>query len=90
FKLMTHVTDQERTARFVCVMALALPEKIQTFRAEVEGIIAHQPAGNKGFGYDPIFYLPQFGLTSAQLDMEQKNSISHRGKALQMVLESLS
>ena len=50
---------------------------------EVEGLIAHEPAGNGGFGYDPIFYLPEYGVTSAEIPIEKKNEISHRGKALE-------
>ena len=54
-------------------------------RGTIEGIIAHRPAGSKGFGYDPIFYVPEYGMTTAQMTPEMKNSISHRGKALRLI-----
>ncbi len=75
--------EEERTARFVCAIAAVLPDG-RTLHTEgtVEGMIAHEPAGDGGFGYDPIFYLPEYGMTSAQLPAEEKNRISHRGKAL--------
>ena len=57
--------------------------------AAVEGVIAHEPAGNGGFGYDPIFYLPEFHKTSAEISLEEKNRISHRGKALEAMKEKL-
>ncbi|MDR2167418.1 MAG: non-canonical purine NTP pyrophosphatase [Clostridiales bacterium] len=78
-----------RSARFVCVMALATPAGTRTFHATMEGKIAEKPAGDGGFGYDPIFYLPEFGKTAAQLSMEQKNKISHRGKALLKAVDYL-
>lgn len=76
--------EQERTARFVSVIAAVLPDGtvIQT-EGTVEGVIAHEPAGKGGFGYDPIFYLPEYGRTSAEIPIEKKNEISHRGKALE-------
>ena len=55
----------------------------------VEGLIAHEPAGNGGFGYDPIFYLPEYGVTSAEIPIEKKNEISHRGKALEAMKKAL-
>ncbi len=74
----------ERSARFVCNIAAVLPDGTVLHTEEsVEGLLADQPAGKEGFGYDPILYIPEFGLTSAQLTMEQKNKISHRGKALE-------
>ena len=80
----------DRTARFVCVVALILPEAgIKTFRGTCEGRIASEPAGCGGFGYDPIFFLPEYGCTSAELTAEEKNSISHRGKALRKMCELL-
>ncbi len=77
------VEDARRTARFICHLALASPEQvmIETFDS-VEGVIAQAPQGDNGFGYDPLFYLPQLGCTAAQLSAEQKNKISHRGKAV--------
>ena len=81
---------KERSARFVCNIAAVLPDGrvIQT-EAYMEGLIAKEPAGTGGFGYDPILYLPEFGKTSAELTMEEKNRISHRGKALEAMKEAL-
>lgn len=82
--------EEERTARFVCAIAAAWPDgRVETRRGTIEGIIAHEPAGENGFGYDPIFYVPEYGKTTAQLDPEEKNKISHRGKALQIIKEVL-
>lgn len=79
-----------RGARFVCVVAAAFPDgRIETRRGTIEGRIADKPAGENGFGYDPIFYLPDRGLTTAQLTEEEKNEISHRGKALRQIKELL-
>ena len=76
--------EEERTARFVCAIAAVLPDGSVLHTDEcVEGLIAHEPAGTNGFGYDPIFYLPEYGKTSAQIPLEKKNEISHRGKALE-------
>lgn len=77
------VEDEKRAARFVCAMAAILPdgEKIVTVGV-MEGRIGYEAAGGNGFGYDPIFYLPEYGKTSAQISPEEKNRISHRGKAL--------
>lgn len=82
---------EERAARFVCDIAAVLPtgEVIHT-EAAMEGLIALEPAGHEGFGYDPILYIPEFGVTSAELTLEQKNQISHRGKALRAMKEELS
>ncbi|MCL2620151.1 MAG: RdgB/HAM1 family non-canonical purine NTP pyrophosphatase [Defluviitaleaceae bacterium] len=85
--ILSQLTGDNRSARFVCVMAVADEEGVTLFRGEMEGEIAYQPAGYDGFGYDPIFYLPDYGKTSAELTMEQKNAISHRGKALKAVIE---
>ena len=77
------VPDEERTARFVCVIAAALPDgTTKTIYDTMEGRIAYEIAGCGGFGYDPIFFLPERGMTSAELTAEEKNAISHRGKAL--------
>lgn len=84
------VPDAERTARFVCVIAAAFPDgSIKHTRATIEGIIAHEPMGANGFGYDPIVYVPELGKTTAQLSSEEKNKISHRGKALEMMKEQI-
>ena len=74
----------ERSARFICNIAAVLPDGTVLHTEEsMEGLLADQPAGKEGFGYDPILYIPEFGVTSAQLTLEQKNKISHRGKALE-------
>ena len=84
------VPDIVRSARFVCVIAAAFPDgRVETRRATIEGRIAQEPAGENGFGYDPIFYLPEKGKTTAQLSAEEKNEISHRGKALRQIKEIL-
>lgn len=84
------VPEEKRTARFVCVIAAALPDgRVLTSPGVMEGRIGYAAAGENGFGYDPIFFLPQYGCTSAQLSAEQKNEISHRGKALHAMREQL-
>lgn len=76
--------EEERTARFVSAIAAVLPDgTVIHTEGTVEGVIAHTPAGTGGFGYDPIFYLPEYGMTSAEIPIEKKNEISHRGKALE-------
>lgn len=76
------VAWERRAARFVCVIAIASPEgEVEFCRGECDGIIAFKPTGEYGFGYDPIFYLPELGRTMAELSMEKKNEISHRGRA---------
>ena len=77
------VEKDKRTARFVCVIAAVLPDgEVLVSRDTMEGYIGWKIAGENGFGYDPIFYLDEFGCSSAELSREQKNAISHRGKAL--------
>lgn len=84
------VPDEQRTARFVCAIAAAFPDgRIETRRGTIEGRIGYAPAGENGFGYDPIFYVPEFGRTTAELDPEEKNKVSHRGRALEMIREVL-
>lgn len=84
------VEDEKRTARFVCAIAAAFPDgRVETVRATMEGIIAHEIAGANGFGYDPIFFLPERGVTSAEISREEKNEISHRGKALRLMRDRL-
>ena len=76
--------EEERTARFVSAIAAVLPDgRVLVTEGTVEGMIAHKPAGSNGFGYDPIFFLPEYGMTSAEIPLEKKNEISHRGKALE-------
>ena len=78
------VPDEERTARFVCVIAAVFPDgRVFQTRATIEGRIGYEEKGENGFGYDPIFYLPEYGMYSAELAPEEKNRISHRGKALE-------
>lgn len=80
---MENVEDEKRTARFVCAIAAAMPGgEVLTTYATMEGKIAYQIAGENGFGYDPIFWLDECGCTSAQITPQQKNELSHRGKAL--------
>ena len=84
------VEEARRTARFVCAIAAVLPDGTElSAEGTVEGLIAHEPAGDGGFGYDPIFYLPEYGMTSAQIPIEKKNEISHRGKALEAMKAKL-
>ena len=81
---------EERSARFVCVIAAAFPDgKVITTRGTVEGLIGMEEKGNNGFGYDPIFYVPEYNMTTAEMTPELKNSISHRGKALRLMKEEL-
>ena len=91
-EIMKDVPIEQRTARFVCVIAAALPKPFNknfTVRETIEGIIGYEIQGKNGFGYDPIFYLPDRKCTTAQLSMEEKNKISHRGKALFLMKNEL-
>ena len=73
----------DRTARFVCVIALARRgELLGTFRGEVEGMVAEEPRGTSGFGYDPLFYYPSFGCTFGEAPLTDKMRVSHRSRAL--------
>jgi XTP/dITP diphosphohydrolase len=84
------VPDEKRTARFVCAIAAVLPDGTElTTRATIEGRIGYEEKGQNGFGYDPIFYVPEFGKTTAELTEEEKNQVSHRGKALELMKEEL-
>ena len=84
------VPDEKRTARFVCEIAAAFPDGTEkTARGTMEGRIGYEERGANGFGYDPIFYLPEYGLSSAEISMEEKNKISHRGKALRAIKDVL-
>ena len=91
-KELVEVPWEKRMARFHCVIALAWPEgRLETVEGVVEGIIQYEPKGTNGFGYDPVFHLPERGCTTAQLETSDKNRISHRGqavrKAAQLLLE---
>jgi XTP/dITP diphosphohydrolase len=87
---LAEAKGEERSARFVCNIAAILPDgTVIHTEATMEGLIAEKPAGNGGFGYDPILYLPEFGKTSAELTIEEKNRISHRGKALEAMKTKL-
>lgn len=82
--------EAERTARFLCNIAAVMPEgRVLHTEASMEGVIAREPAGSGGFGYDPILLIPEYGVTSAELTMEQKNRISHRGKALEAMKNAI-
>ena len=87
---LSGVPDEKRSARFVCAIAAVLPDGREiTVRATIEGRIGYEEKGSNGFGYDPIFYVPEFGKTTAELSGEEKNSVSHRGKALRLMKEEL-
>ncbi len=80
------VPDEKRTARFVCCVAAAFPDReTAVVRGTIEGRIGYKEDGENGFGYDPIFYVPEYGCTTAAMPAETKNAISHRGKALQLI-----
>ena len=83
-------TGKERSARFVCAIAAAFPDgRVLTTRGTMEGEIGYEERGENGFGYDPIFYLPEYGCYSGELSLEVKNELSHRGKALRLMKEEL-
>lgn len=87
---LKEVKGEDRSARFVCAIACAFPDGvIKTTRGTIEGYIGHQIAGENGFGYDPIFMVPEYECTSAQLTPEMKNKLSHRGIALEKMKELL-
>lgn len=84
------VPDEQRTARFVCAIAAAFPDgEVLTTRGTIEGIIGYEERGENGFGYDPIFYLPEYKKSTAELSPEEKNALSHRGRALCQMEEEL-
>ena len=84
------VPDEKRTARFVCAIAAALPDgSTEVVRGTMEGRIGYEITGENGFGYDPIFYLPQFGCSSAELEPEKKIELSHRGEGLRKMRKVL-
>ncbi|MBO4220642.1 MAG: XTP/dITP diphosphatase [Clostridia bacterium] len=89
---LSDTPDQERTARYVCALSCRFPDGREGFTvtATCEGIILRSPKGCGGFGYDPFFYYPPYGKTMAEMTMEEKNGISHRGKAMRLFAERLS
>ena len=89
-KRLEGVEGQDRSGRFVCAIAVCFPDGREIVkRGTMEGLISKEIVGDNGFGYDPIVYLPEYGKTSAQLDPEEKNKISHRGKALELIKKEL-
>ena len=90
-KKLKEAKGEERSARFVCVISLVLPDGREFVKKGVmEGRIGYEIKGENGFGYDPIFYLPEYGKTSAEISAEEKNKISHRGKALSAMKELIA
>ena len=87
---MKEIPDGQRSARFVCSIAVVGDELKQAFEARCEGFIAHVPEGDKGFGYDPIFIDAELGQSFAELTREEKAARSHRGKALSQAREFLA
>ncbi len=88
--LMEGVPFKKRTARFVCAIAVVLPDgSYFIVRGTCEGYIGLNPQGNQGFGYDPLFFIPEYDKTIAQMKPSQKNAISHRGKAIRLMAEEL-
>ncbi len=84
------VPQEKRDARFVCVIACAYPDgTVDTVTGVIEGKLAHEPRGENGFGYDPIFYLPERGCTTGEMEPEEKNAISHRGIAVRKMVDLL-
>lgn len=89
-ELLKDVPDEKRTARFVAAVAVIYPDGTSdVVRGTMEGRIGHKIAGSNGFGYDPFFFLPEYGKTSAEISPEEKNRISHRGKALRAVIRKV-
>ena len=89
-RLLEGVPDEKRSARFVCAIACAFPDgRSFTAEAPYEGRIGYEEKGENGFGYDPVFYVPEKGRYSAELSPEEKNEISHRGKALRNMYDIL-
>jgi len=90
-RLMDPIADEHRSAQFVCAIALAIPEEdTLVFEGTCKGQVTRQPRGVNGFGYDPLFYLPEYNKTMAEIDPEQKNRLSHRAVALEKLMSYLS
>ena len=88
-KNMKDIPDEKRTARFVCAITMVSDDGIITARGECEGRINYAPIGENGFGYDPVFYMEEYDKTTAQMTPDEKNSVSHRGKALRIFAEKM-
>ncbi|HHV98792.1 MAG TPA: XTP/dITP diphosphatase [Clostridiaceae bacterium] len=89
-KLLEGVPFEKRSARFVCVIAVIFTDGQRfTVKGTCDGYIVFEPIGDNGFGYDPLFYVPEYKMTTAQMEPELKNSISHRGRALAKMVEEL-
>lgn len=89
-KMLDGVSFEKRSARFVCAVAVIMPDGgVFTVRGICEGFIGYKPVGNNGFGYDPLFFIPEYNMTTAQMKNEEKNRISHRGRALKLMVEEL-
>ncbi len=88
-KNMKDIPDEKRTARFVCAITMVSDDGVITARGECEGRINHAPVGENGFGYDPVFYMEEYDKTTAQMTPDEKNAVSHRGKALRIFAEKL-
>ena len=87
---LKNVAEERRTARFRCVIALANPDgTVELYSGECRGVITMSPKGEQGFGYDPVFYLPELGKTMAELSPEEKNRVSHRARAAEKTREAL-
>ena len=85
-----HVPDGQRQAQFVCVISFVTPDgQVIQARGEIHGELTREPAGDNGFGYDPIFYYPPLGKTTAELSPEEKNEVSHRANALKLFYEKM-
>jgi len=88
--MLEGVPFEKRKASFVCVIAVVYPEgNYFTVKGTCDGYIGFKPEGRNGFGYDPLFYMPEYGMTTAQMEPEEKHKISHRGKALKLMVEEL-
>ena len=90
FEMLKDVPEEKRTAHFTCAIAVVRPDGTSfTVEEYFEGVLHEEAKGENGFGYDPIFYVPEYGMTSAQMSPEMKHSMSHRGKALRAMVEKL-
>ncbi len=90
-KMLDDLKDKEnRNASFKCVISIAVPTGAAlTYEGECQGVITQEPAGDNGFGYDPLFFYPEFNKTFAQLSIQEKGSVSHRGKALKEIADEM-